>query len=137
MFQIELVGRDAGNEVMRPGDSSKRLEFSPHLLTSGVFFLAEGSTPCYPTATVPPLHCLARSSADKTGKPVIMYQDVGPRGEGRVVVDCAYTKLFEKKEGTDEPYEGAFRHLSFRTTSTALHISQTLAAQALSATSTT
>jgi len=95
-FDMEVGGDTPGASVLSVGDDGKKKgTFGRHLLSSGISQLFEGITICFPKH-VGKLEVLATSS---NGNPVILYLDHEPRGPlppnvGRVLLDCAFTKLY-------------------------------------------
>jgi hypothetical protein len=95
LFNVQLVGNTPGAKTMALGNANTAKEFGKHLLTSGIANLFEGITICYPK-TLGDFEVLGTSSDNH---PVLLFSDHKPRGAldpsvGRVVVDCAFTKLY-------------------------------------------
>lgn len=100
LFGMTVQGNDPGQNIMEAAaDYFKPLTFSKlHPILRGIRKLYEGYTICYPDIIPPPapIKVLATSSA---GRPNIMYVNEkrsvdGDILSGRVVIDCAFTKLF-------------------------------------------
>jgi len=86
----KLVGNTAGGRVLGYGSAKTPGEFDQeHLIFSGINYLYEGVTICYPEKDGKLTH-LATSTNEK---PCISYMESNEE-HGRVVVDTGFTKLY-------------------------------------------
>ncbi|KAL6053042.1 Caltractin [Balamuthia mandrillaris] len=88
-----ITGYDSGGKSLSVGDANKRQQFGRHLLTSGITNLFEGITISYPESIGENLKILATSSDNHPCMLCADYPDIKDH-EGRIVVDCGFTKLF-------------------------------------------
>jgi len=93
-----LVGNTPGSRVLSYGNSKLPGEFdSENLIFSGINYLFEGITICYPAGDGKLTH-LATSS---DGKACISFMDSTPE-HGRVLVDTGFTKLYLQWDGAGQ-----------------------------------
>ena len=96
--KIELTGNYEGKKLMAPSDNWLNLsgKFSKnHPIFRGVCNMYEGFTICYPKSSELPkgIHSIATAN---NGKSNIMCKEKDfTSGSGRLIIDCACTKLFE------------------------------------------
>eukprot|EP01098_Paradermamoeba_levis_P002041 TRINITY_DN1239_c0_g1_i1.p1 TRINITY_DN1239_c0_g1~~TRINITY_DN1239_c0_g1_i1.p1 ORF type:complete len:738 (-),score=252.05 TRINITY_DN1239_c0_g1_i1:94-2172(-) len=93
LFGFGLIGNDDGQKVLEVhsgGGSPANKTFLPHLLTTGIVKLYEGHTICFPDKPTPGFQVLANNSS---GHPCMLYKEA-ENGNGRVAIDCGYTKLY-------------------------------------------
>jgi hypothetical protein len=90
MVGTHLTGNTPGGRVMSYGNSKTPGEFdSEHLIFSGINYLFEGITICYPQSDGKLTH-LATSS---DGHPCISFLESTPE-HGRIILDTGFTKLY-------------------------------------------
>jgi len=101
LWAVKLKDSTKGNKILTVGEGKKSGQFARHLLTTGIVNLHEGNTICYPTKLNDKFQVLATSTDNH---PCMMYSEAGVK-QGRIVVDCGFTKLYshnwEKTAGTE------------------------------------
>jgi hypothetical protein len=85
----KVIGNTPGNSVLQEGDGVTPGTYCAHLITTGIVNFYEGVTISYPE----PLGDLTPLAVSTNGFPVICFRD-GKYGEGRLLLDCGYTKLY-------------------------------------------
>jgi molecular chaperone DnaK len=88
LLGTKVIGDTPANRVLKEGDGIQAGTFKEHLITTGIVNLYEGVTISYPE----PLGRLIPLATSSDGHPVISCYD-GMHGEGRILVDCGFTKL--------------------------------------------
>jgi len=90
IVETTIAGCTDGQRVLSYGKANTPGEFdADHLIFSGINYLYEGHTICYPQSDGKLTH-LATSS---DGKPCISFMDSTPQ-HGRVILDNGFTKLY-------------------------------------------
>jgi len=97
--KLQVSGNTPGNKVLNVNKRetlSKKGEFKRHLLTSGITNLFEGITLCHPTEPYE-MENFSILATSTDGKPCLMCSDYSsglPAEQGRIVLDCGFTKLY-------------------------------------------
>jgi len=107
---IQFSGNTYGDKILSYGDPTKPGEFDKdHIIFSGINYLYEGVTICYPVIQSsvnekfidPSVECIRRNVGDydvlatsSNGKPVILKIEK-KNGCGRVIIDSGWTKLYQ------------------------------------------
>jgi len=91
LVNTRFVGDTPGSKVMSYGKADNSAEFdAENLIFSGINYLHEGFTICYPESDGKLTH-IAKSS---DGYPCISFLDSVPGEHGRIVLDTGFTKLY-------------------------------------------
>jgi len=103
---VKLIGNTGADKILQPESSNAnglqptKGHFARHLITTGIVSLYEGVTISYPNKILPQMTVIGQSTDNNP-----CFFCVEPKGKGRIMVDCGYTKLYDytwnKTAGTE------------------------------------
>jgi len=98
---VKIIGNTPGGKILQPQPTNASVEqpkvghFARHLLTTGIVSLYEGITISYPETVLPQMTIIGQSTDNHP-----CFFCVEEPGKGRLVVDCGYTKIFDRLWGS-------------------------------------
>ncbi|KAL4460810.1 hypothetical protein ABPG74_016282 [Tetrahymena malaccensis] len=104
---MKLEGNDRGNNTLKKGKYSEKLQFGYHNITHGLDYIYEGNTICYPKIinnnnkmfdNYDDFLDLEIIGTSETKKPCIFALN-GTNKRGRIAFDCGFTKILSSNWG--------------------------------------